>query len=423
MKRLLLTGLLSAAILGASAAAPLASGEKKSAAATVKPIVIKTGAPQGNLKRLAPGVTETVSHGIKKLNKINGTARIRKPSRILAKSPLPEGMAFFESFEDWDGSQFWIPEGWELDHRGNCSLEDSWTPEEGSPYLVEPVDGKYMYAISYSYDNQDEWLITPEIKIEENYQFSFWYFLNPLYLFSLENVDWDAFEFTGEKEIAATLQLWAQPAGGEWTMLHDMADDYMDFTLDELYEDVFQGMRKYSVDLDEFAGKNVKFAFRLVGTDGNTMFIDAVGVGFPTLDDVSFMAPFDTMYFGLEPNWHMSYLPADIAQYGVYYPTTWTNLSYNEGATYSWTYEDPKTHEPVTADGEEVQDELTLTFEPDYSSAATLRNNFYSTPVLTASAPGATATEYGMGAPLMQAGGTCEYVFSGGDTFNGAYLP
>lgn len=424
MNRLLLTGLLSAAVIGASAAAPVNFTEKKNAAESVKPITVRNASGKATVRHLAPGVTETVNHGIKKLNVAQGPKLIKKPSRTIYKASKYDGLAFFESFENWDGQEpLWIPEGWELDHRGKCEPGDSWTPSYGVNNYMTPADGNVIFGINYSSKSQDEWLITPEIKIEEGYQFTFWYWLTPYYLFKEDNVDWENYEYIGEKEVSATLQLWALPEGGEWTMLHDVADDYKDLTLDELLNTYYVDMQKKSIGLDQFAGKTVKIAFRLVGQDGNTIFIDAVGVGYPLLDDVSFMDPFDTLYFGVEPNWQLSYMPADIAQYGVYYPTTWSNLSYNEGATYSWTYEDPKTHQPVTADGEDVQYDLTLTFEPDYTSEATLRNNLYTTPVLTASAPNASDTQCGMSAPLMQAGGTCEFVFNNGTTFNGSYLP
>ncbi len=52
--------------------------------------------------------------------------------------------------------------------------------------------------------------------------------------------------------------------------------------------------------MTQFAGKKTKFAFRYVGSDGNTMFIDAIGVGYPELEDISYTNPFETLYWGFD---------------------------------------------------------------------------------------------------------------------------
>ncbi len=424
MKRLLLTGLLSAAILGVSAATPLSQFEKQSAAATLKPTIVKNSAKASEVRYLAPGVSISTTNGMKRLHALKSPATIKKPSRVVAKAPLPDGMVFFESFEDWPTDDlYWIPDGWELDHRGQCEPQDSWTPCGIMPMMPLPADGDCMFGINYSMNSQDEWLITPEISIGDNFQLTFWCYLEPFFLYSLDNFDWDLWDFVGDKEVAATLQIWAQPAGEDWTLVHDFADDYRDMTGDELFDAAPTGLEKKSISLAGFAGKDIKIAFRLVGCDGNTMFLDAVGVGYPSLDDVSYMEPLETLYFGFEPTWELSYMMADIAQYGVYTPITWTNLSYNEGATYSWTYTDPETIDTGTASGEDMQDELTLSYAPDYSSETSLRNNLCYPPVLTASAPNAMSTEYSVPYPYFQAGGTCEFVFNDQSTFKGCYLP
>ncbi|MDE6497602.1 MAG: choice-of-anchor J domain-containing protein, partial [Muribaculaceae bacterium] len=424
MKRLLLSGLVSAAIVGASAFTAPLTLTKQNAADAVTPTALKNHGASTVTKRIAPGVALSVQNGMKKLHTLKAPFSIKKPSRVVAKAPLPDGMVFFESFEDWpEDDLYWIPDGWELFHRGECSEDESWTPCGVMPMFPQPADGNSMFGINYSMDYQDEWLVTPQIKIENDFQLTFWCYLEPFFIFSLENLDFDAWEYIGDKIVAATLQIWAQPAGEEWTMVHDYADDYIDMTADELYDLTPKGLEKKSLSLAQFAGKDIKLAFRLVGSDGNTVLLDAVGVGYPSLDDVSYLEPFETLYYGFEPKWQMPAMTADIAQYGVYAPITWLNYSDNEDATYSWSYTDPLTYETVTDDGEDVQEELTLMYYPDYSSAATLRNNLCYPPVLNATAPNAAPTEFKSPASFMQMGGTCEFVFSDGSTFNGAYLP
>ncbi len=184
---------------------------------------------------------------------------------------------------------------------------------------------------------------------------SYWLYLDPMFLFNMNNVDWDTLEFIGEREVAATLQIWVQPEGGEWVMLKDLS-------LLELMDLSPTALEKNTCSLADYAGKKVKVAFRYVGIDGNTMFIDAVGVGYPSLEDVSYMDPFSTLYWGFERGTSLTGLGAAIAQYPVYAPLTWTNMSYIEGATFSWKYCDPITAEFVTDDN---PDELVVTYVPE----------------------------------------------------------
>lgn len=170
-------------------------------------------------------------------------------------------------------------------------------------------------------------------------------------------------------------------------MLHDYVDDYKGMTLLELYDETPAGMEKKSMSLDKIAGKKAKIAFRYVGIDGNSMFIDAVGVGYPALEDVSYLDPFSTLYWGFTRSASLTCLTADIAMYPVYAPLTWTNMTYIDGAEYEWTYCDPVTADFVTDNNPEA---LTVTYIPDYSSEASMRNNFFYPPTLTASAPNST---------------------------------
>ena len=97
--------------------------------------------------------------------------------------------------------------------------------------------------------------------------------------------------------------------------------------------------------MTEFAGKKTKFAFRYVGSDGNTMFIDAIGVGYPELEGISYINPLETLYWGFDRTWSMGGLMGSFVQYPVYGPITWTNSMTVDNASYHWEYCDPATAE------------------------------------------------------------------------------
>lgn len=425
MKQILLTGLLSITAAGLVLAGNVPQTPMKES--MKDRVVVKTvkNLKSENGKRLAPGVRVSTSNGVKKLHSIN----MDRPANISAikkvqkrtESQTPDGYALYEGFEDWDGADVeWTPEGWTVDMRGDVPRSESWTPAYQDSGLPAPADGNFYYAISYSLGSQDEWLISPEVEIDENMILSYWLFLDPLFLFTLDNVDWNTYEFIGDKNVAATLQIWVQPEGEDWQMLHDYADDYKDMNMFDLMMLSPSSLELKTLDLAGFAGKKVKVAFRYVGTDGNTMFIDAVGIGYPALEDISYMDPFYTLYWGFEKGWEMSYLNSAIAHYPVYEPMSWTNMSYIDGATFSWEYYDPITSEIVTDDD---PDYLTVTYVPDYSSDATKKNNLFYPPVLKASAPHATPGSYSSPYAYFQAGGKAERTLTDGSEFLPTLLP
>lgn len=427
MKQFLLSTLFASATLGL-AATPIGSNLQTVKVSDNITVTSIKNTAQTDAKRLAKGVTLRESNGIKKIYRLaeNQDNRLSVNSKRVAKAQVPEGYVLFESFEDWDGEDLsWTPEGWTVDMRGDVELKESWTPAIAMPNYGLPAaaDGKYYYGINFSMGNQDEWLISPEVEISEGFNLSYWLYLEPLFLFNLGDgkADWDAIEFIGDPEVSATLQIWAQAEGEEWTMLHDYFDDYKDMSMMELY--MLSGssnMEKKTISLNEFAGKKIKVAFRYLGTDGNTMFVDAIGIGYPALEDISYMNPFETLYWGFNRDWQLSALQADIAMYPVYYPLTWTNTSYIDDAEFSWTYCDPKTSEFVTSN---EQDELVVTYEPDYSSESSMRNNFFYPPILNASAPNATPGSYQAPYTYFQAGGKFERPLNNGTVFEGTLLP
>lgn len=370
---------------------------------------------------------ETPAHSALKLNRpVRRTLPVVE-NRIFNVQPSGKPAAYaaeanadvvlFESFEAWpvynsdyELDMTWLPEGWTAQRQASVEDMESWFPMYQYPYggYPTPAEGQYYFMISYSEDAQDEWLISPEIELGGAMELSYYLYYQPFFLFALDNFDWNDFDFVGEKVIAATFQVLVKAEGEEdWTLLQDLADKYMDYTGEELYAAQPTGMEKNTINLADYAGKKVQLAFRYVGRDGDTMWLDAIRVGIAPLENVSYALPAHTLYWG----WNTSFqaLNNTVAEVPVFSPITFTNTS-EENATYEWHYIDPMTGMAATSDD---QVNLILTYKPDYTDEETKANNIYSAPSLIGSVPGKASTEY---APdlLIQAGGTSRLTLSSG---------
>lgn len=338
--------------------------------------------------------------------RITGNVAENKRVDAMRKAVSREtGNTLSESFEDFDGeSKTWLPEGWTRQSTEGLEYYQSWFIATKTEYAPAPADGNCYAEIIFSSNEQDEWLITPEVIVPENGVFSFYSFFQPPFLFDLSNdyVDWDNMVFI-EKHKSATLQILISVDGGEWTLMKDVFDDYKDMSLTDLLYSIPEAMTKMTFKLDDYTGHSVRFAFRYWGKDGDSMFIDNVKVGLPELE-ASYMNPNGTLFWGF--NKEFGIMPYSLLMEPVYTPLTWTNTTYNDAATYSWLYDDPDTRTSVTVES----NDLTMTYKPDYTSESTTRNNLYNTPELTASAPGAgdgTFRKY----DFFQAGGRSEFMF------------
>lgn len=400
--------------------AALLAGATLSASADMTPVSFadKVVVPTAKTAKAAQ------SRKFKRLPEVNtGTIQIKK--RIVSRTgTTPDGYVMFEGFEGWDGTTLdWTPEGWTVEMKGDVDREYSWTPVIPNPNLPSAPEGQYYYGISLSATaNQDEWLISPEVEIEDGMVATFSLYLNPVFLFKFDqdHVDFDKWEFIGEKEVAATLQLLVLPEGEqEWSTVYDVVDEYRDMTLSELRPAYTESFDPHTVDLSEFAGKKIKLAFRYVGIDGDTMFIDAIGIGYPLIENISYLDPWSTLYWGFDRSAMLNGSTAPIAIYPVFTDLTWQNVSETD-ATFQWEYEDPDHKDNFLTSDE--QSELTVNYKPDYSSATTKKNNFYRPHTLNASAPKQRPGSYS--APyFLQAGGKAETTFNDGSEFDGTMLP
>lgn len=427
MKKILLLG--ASTVMTAAIAAPLlpgqlqvGNGSEKVIEAKVKPVVA-----QGH--KVAPGLSlSTADAAGRKLKsvkstlgmtKINPVMKTKAPvRRVGAPATLPEGISFMESFEGWDGETLpWTPEGWTLDSKtGQTGVEDTtWGPCGAQALFgVYPADGETMMSVSFYQGEdadkpQDEWLVSPSLTVGENEQLKFFSYIDPLFLFSLDNFDFDNYEFVGDRQVTYTLKVLVKEENADWQEIWDASTEWLDVdVMDMLYASP-SGLQEYIIPLTSFEGKTVQIAFQFVGKDANTLFLDMVTVGLPQLDGVAYEDPAETLYWGFDRSEGWRSLNASIAQYPVYAPVTWVNTTEIDGASFQWEYCDPVTAEWITSD----EDNLTVTYIPDYSSEASTRNNWFYAPRLNASAPGATSASFQSPYTFFQAGGKPERLISG----------
>lgn len=338
------------------------------------------------------------------------------PQKVhFSRAALVEGLSLYESFEGWDGATMpWLPEGWTLDSKSGRQGTDytTWTPSTAIPsYGLYPADGDYMMGVSYD-DGvpQDEWLVSPQFEVGEGNELQFYAYFSPIFLFSQDNVDWDAEDFVGERQVACTMKVLVRESGGEWVEIWDAADEWMDASFTDLLYGTPTGLEKFVVSMEAYAGKTVQIAFQYVGTDGDTMFLDATSVGLPALDGVVYDNPMEVLYWGVDDTW--SYF-AGIVQYPAA-PLTWYNFCEIPSASFSWHYQDPATTEWVETQG---GGELTVGYLSD--AVVTEVNGdshpqWFDAPVLSASAPGALSTAY-QDNYVFQAGGKPVYTENGVD--------
>lgn len=345
-----------------------------------------------------------------------------KPLAVNRPSQAPAALGSLnEDFGSWDGETFnWIPEGWsEINSDDPTVLENinsyTWHVEEGGGFMPNPTTGNLCgiyYALNldtYVGVPQDEWLITPAISVEEGQQLQVSLSYTPFFMFNTNLIDWDTYEFTSV-ECAASVKLMVREAGTEeWTLVEDYFDAWKDHSVLDLFDDGLDSdWRKYTYDLEEYAGKDIELAFRYNGCDGENWGIDYVVCDQPR-PEAAYLRPQGAFYWGFSNEYsrisgdgkQLILLPGDTE-------ITWENVSNEEATIFEWTYFDPETDEIMTSDDYD----LTLTYPMLPES-----DNWYNIPELAAYArEGANPSNFTMNLYCLQAGGTPTYTFSSGTT-------
>lgn len=338
---------------------------------------------------------------------------IRPTAARSASVKASSSSTLYESFEDWDGSDAdWIPSNWSrtVSDTALINVNGNSTWHATTPGVFDPAapDGSYVAACnwaveidydtySYTYYDQDEWLISPSFTVGSDQVLTFYATYAPIYLFNLNKVDWDTYEFTS-KETSLTLQVYVREDGGEWVELLDLYDLYEEYDFMTLLYDYSSTENiLHAVSLTSYEGKTVQVAFRAVGVDGNTIAIDAVKVATAEVEAL-YRRPDGGYYWGFSKE-HSFYSVNSTGMMLVpaYSDLTWENLSEGDITLNKWSYDDGSEDGATSTDTD-----LVTRYERDYSVAS----NWYSAPTLTAlAAEDGPSDSYSWNGYYIQAGG------------------
>lgn len=360
--------------------------------------------------RTADGMT------VKKLSTVAGNNRVSAPAKTAPAKADGQNTSISEGFEGYDSSNpDWLPAGWSI--KRNTAPEILAAEEPPTPwgvsesnFIMTAPEGNYMASINFSSYELDEWLVLPEVQIENGYVLSYTGYIEAVFLFGMDNVDWETMEYIGDPVQVVDVKVVASTDGGNtWTTVKSYAEDNMERSFNDMLNESGQ-WSDAQIDLSQFAGQSVILAFQYVGTDGNTVAIDNVKVGKQPLKVGAYYTPFSMQFFGLTEDWS-TFSDLSIGILPVFSPLTWMQPDETiDGAKYTWSYMGPDNEEGVSND-----EMLTLTYHTDYTSDFTTRNNLYTNPVLTAELNDNSGS-YTHPSNYFQAGGRPEFVFSDSET-------
>lgn len=330
------------------------------------------------------------------------------------------GDILFESFEKQDGTIEWVPEGWKKYSKGDEGLDGNnhWFATDISKIALDfnPTDGSALAGVLPNHTkNADEWLVTPSLTIGEGQNLYFDAYFWPLYFFYTDSKhvapDADGKYHWTNQEIISNFQVMVQVGDGEFEVLHDYAQDWMDVEYGDVMMSRPSAMQPYTVSLEEYVGKEIHLAFRYYGTEGDALLLDNVRVGLPKAT-VSYSMPFSTQYYGLTANNLPESLPGAVAVFPVCAPIEFLNTSELNDGEYTWNY--------AGADGNPVTSsdiDLTVSYAPmtDPEGEYTVMSNWHTVPTLNGEAPGYVSGSYKADILFMQTGGEPTYQFLGAE--------
>lgn len=274
------------------------------------------------------------------------------PDQPNPDQPIVHENSYYEDFEDCDGNYYheWLPYGWEdRSEAGHEGLNpDNWQSQQNLTWQVGSIKqgtghpayaGDYCAFINVSTawaghpnEAQDEWLITPGIKVKPNE----WLFFQLSYSPGWTRWNREAWDYSGRNNV---LEVHVSADDGEtWSKLWDcmalasqLSDEELEAdrsTTDHPYQPVY-------VDLKDFAGHNVRVAFRYVGIGGQSMSLDDVTVGLP-IPVARYTLPDGIYREALSPRMTYAQHPVLWAPAGT--EITWKSCAEN-AQQYVWNYE------------------------------------------------------------------------------------
>ncbi len=383
---------------------------------------VKVVLPQDRNVRLAPDKilkTKSVGGGYvmqivetkqgfryKRLLDANNRNLQKTDKRISAQvSASQDGVAFSEDFESWQDSYGldWIPEGWQeinapdnttdLDHNVNNTWYVYYSG--GMGFLPMTPDGEKEAFIHFSYNrddpndpdkviaavDQDEWLITPLISVEEYQDLYFAMAYDYSSCYDSQYLDWSTMIYS-QRVTVCNMEVLVQVEGSsEWESILNMEQDYASKMSDmEVFDKGFS-YENFKLELDKYVGKKIKIAFRYIRTGGdfcgNSVCLDAVKVATPATDAL-YQRPDGTFLVGTSRDFYSASIPMIFGP--AFAEVTWQNKSSQYATDFEWQYQ--------TAEEGEVETTTERDLKVSYPFG------LVSVPTLQAKAVGSQTTSY-----------------------------
>lgn len=203
---------------------------------------------------------------------------------------------YYEGFEGYatEGKDLnWIPSDWTkkiapgnepTDEMIAHNINNTWYCYYTGDGHFTPVtpDGQCDAFIHFAYSEstyglepvaQDEWLISPSVQMAATGEHYLDFLLAASFMdcYDVDNdFNWSTLTFS-QRVVVNTMKVMASDDDGEtWTQVFDLADDVLSKLTDrECYDTELTSITKYKVDVSQYAGKKMKFAFRYVRNAGN----------------------------------------------------------------------------------------------------------------------------------------------------------
>ena len=244
---------------------------------------------------------------LRQLVKPNDNENIDPASKVRKVDDDVE-LTYYEGFEAWQYSygNNWIPEDWtEINTEENIptpeqlalNINNTWFAYESTDLFQDfTPDGNNEAFIHFSYNYepydlkayaQDEWLISPSISLKEKEKLQFILQADLLSVYDYSNFSWSAIKFSGDRITVNTLKVMLSTDDGKtWGEIWDLVDDVASKLTDqECYDNCRLRARYYDVDLADYAGKDIKLAFRYMREEGdmrgNSMALDGIKIMHP----------------------------------------------------------------------------------------------------------------------------------------------
>lgn len=216
----------------------------------------------------------------KRLLDANNRSLQKSDKRILTQvSASQDGVAFSEDFESWQDSYGldWIPEGWQeinepantvdLDHNVNNTWYVYYSG--GMGFLPMTPDGEKEAFIHFSYDrddpdnpdnviaavDQDEWLISPLISVEEYQDLYFAMAYDYSSCYDSKYLDWGTMIYS-QRVTVCNMEVLAQVEGStEWESLLNMEQEYVSKIGDREIFDKGFSYENFKIELENMLEK------------------------------------------------------------------------------------------------------------------------------------------------------------------------